>query len=100
VRDSTSDQLDLISSSPWGNARYPDFEHKSRAAALWLNIKLNPLWGEAELAAMVPGTVKNRHLLMEYKDYKIHQGLPICKNIRAVLPNATRRHDSRQVTFV
>jgi len=24
-----------------GNARYPDFKNKSRAAALWLNIKLN-----------------------------------------------------------
>jgi len=40
------------------NTRYPDFKHKMTHESLWLNGKLNPSWVEAELAALVPGTVQ------------------------------------------
>ncbi|CAK9862048.1 unnamed protein product [Sphagnum jensenii] len=41
------------------SARYPDSKHKLTQEALWLDSKLNPAWVEAELSAMVPGTVQS-----------------------------------------
>ncbi len=40
------------------NARYPDFKHKKTQEALWLDDQRNPPWVEAEMAALVPGTVQ------------------------------------------
>jgi pentatricopeptide repeat protein len=41
------------------NARYPDFKHKKTQKALWLNSKFNPLWVQAELAVITPGTLQS-----------------------------------------
>ncbi|CAK9275513.1 unnamed protein product [Sphagnum jensenii] len=40
------------------NARYPDFKHKKTKQALWLNGRWNPVWVEAELEAMAPGSLQ------------------------------------------
>jgi pentatricopeptide repeat protein len=40
------------------NAKYPDFKHKKKQAALWLGSLWNPPWIGPELAAMAPGTVQ------------------------------------------
>lgn len=40
------------------NARYPDFTHKKRGVVLWLDGHSKPPWVEAELAAMLPGTIQ------------------------------------------
>jgi pentatricopeptide repeat protein len=40
------------------NAKYPDFKHKKKQAALWLGSLWNPPWVGPELAAMAPGTVQ------------------------------------------
>jgi hypothetical protein len=39
-------------------ARYPDFKHRRRKEALWLNSNLNPSCVEKGLAAMALGTVQ------------------------------------------
>ncbi len=41
------------------NAKYPDFKHKKTQKALWLNSKFNPLWVQAELAVITPGTLQS-----------------------------------------
>jgi pentatricopeptide repeat protein len=40
------------------NVRYPDFTHKQTRLGLWLNDCCKPAWVDAEIAAMVPGTVQ------------------------------------------
>jgi pentatricopeptide repeat protein len=39
------------------NVRYPDFKHKKRQEALWLDDRWIPPWVVAEIAALAPGTV-------------------------------------------
>jgi pentatricopeptide repeat protein len=41
-----------------GNAKYPDFKHKTTQAALWLDNQQNPAWVEPELAKMAPGIIQ------------------------------------------
>ncbi|CAM6092735.1 unnamed protein product [Calypogeia fissa] len=41
-----------------GSLRYPDFKHKKTREALWINGKSNPPWVEAQLTAMLPGSVQ------------------------------------------
>jgi len=40
------------------NARYPDFTHKKTRVGIWIDDHWTPAWVEAEMAAMVPGTVQ------------------------------------------
>jgi pentatricopeptide repeat protein len=40
------------------NARYPDFTHKKTQVGIWIDDHWTPAWVEAEMAAMVPGTVQ------------------------------------------
>ncbi len=40
------------------NAAYPDFKHRRRKEAFWLNSNLNPPWVEKGLAAMALVTVQ------------------------------------------
>ncbi len=45
------------------NVRHPDFKHKTTKSALWLDSKYKPLWVDAELAAMAPGTVQESNVV-------------------------------------
>jgi len=77
------------------NARYPDFKHKKTKQALWLNGRWNPVWVEAELEAMAPGS-------LQVSVFQWNRKLARCalvgqheKMIELFQKNATRGHYPR-----
>ncbi|CAK9194501.1 unnamed protein product [Sphagnum troendelagicum] len=77
-----ADQLDLDFWSST-NERYPDFKHKNKWEALWVEDGRNSPWVAAEIAAKAPGIVQfnvfacNRKLTKHVKDGQLEKVMQV-----------------------